>query len=81
VSRHAPDGNSRTRFLFWLPHAPLRGWAHWRVPSMKTVMLTGIWLALATPIVMLAMVSWFFATALAVLWRGLFGMGSRPNGS
>jgi hypothetical protein len=48
---------------------------------MKTVMLTGIWLALATPIVMLAMVSWFFATALAVLWRGLFGMGSRPNGS
>jgi hypothetical protein len=51
------------------------------MPSMKTVMLTSIWLALAAPVVMLAALSWFFATAVAVLWRGLFGLGSKPNGS
>jgi hypothetical protein len=46
---------------------------------MRTTLLTVVWLALAAPVVTLAMISWFFATGVAVLWKWLFGFRTKPS--
>ncbi len=81
MSSRAPGGNLRERLLVLLPSAQGRGeLAPVRRPSVRTTLLTVVWLALAAPVVTLAMISWFFATGAAVLWKCLFAFRSKPGG-
>ncbi len=79
MSSRAPSGNLRDRLMLLRPGAQRRDAAPVRRPTVRTTLLTCVWLALAAPLVTLAMVSWFFATGAAVLWKCLFAFRTKPT--
>ncbi len=79
MSSRAPSGNFRDKLSLLRPGAQRRDLASIRRPTVRTTLLTCVWLALAVPLVALAIISWFFATGIAVLWKCLFAFQTRPT--